>query len=133
MIHRSRDTGAILTRLTDRLLQDPLTDLYYISTRGKLGPPLVEPPPSMMEPQPKEVPTITQQYKTRTIGKLKAPDNRIKELTATIGVNNIPLFLRYLKEMLNMHPVRFITQNRGIRNLIETEHFPKWLEKIGAA
>jgi len=87
----------------------------------------------MVEPKPKEVPTFTQQFKTRTIGKVKAPDNLIKELTETIGVNMIPLFLRYLKEMINMSPFRFITQPRSLRTLIETEHFPKWLEKIGAA
>lgn len=134
MIHRSRETGVILHRLGDRLLQDPITELYYVSTRGKLGPPLVQPPPSMMEPTPVEPPIISpRKEKTKTVGKVKVPHNLIAELTSTIGVEQIPLFLRYLKEMINMHPIKFITQNRGIRTLIETEHFPAWLVKIGAA
>ena len=71
--------------------------------------------------------------KTRKVGTLKVPNNLIRDLTTTIGADLIPIFLRYLKEMINLHPIKYLTQPRDIKLLIETDHFPRWLEKIGAA
>lgn len=132
MIRINPQTGTPLQRLGDRLLFCPLTGFYYISTRGKLSGPLLNPPPRLVE-TPEEEPAPMTRPQTKKVGKLKIPGNLIKQLTDSIGADMIPIFMRFLKEEVKMHPVRYLTQTNQVKNLIETSSFPKWLERIGAA
>jgi len=122
------DCGERLIRLGDRLFQCPISGMYYISTYGVLSMPLLSPPPQMVKKAEEEKKPPSPLPLVRTIG---VPRNLEKELTDNIGSDNIPLFMRFLTEVVKLRPVQFLFQPKDVREIVEMQSFPKWLESKG--
>lgn len=120
------DCGQALIKVAERLYQCEISKLYYpLSTRGKLGYPLTEPPPSMIDQQPQETPVA------KPTKQAALPPKLHMELANNIGEDQIPNFVTFLKSELNMQPFRFMMQPNRLKREVMARAFPHWLEAHG--
>ncbi len=76
-----------------------------------------EPAPQPQQPKPSKKPAL--------------PPKLQMELADKIGEDQIPNFIIYLKEQLNMRPFEFMMQPKKIKNDVMSRAFPYWLESKG--